>query len=75
MNKIIIGKISSLPMSILAERIIFEKLLKYAKFSVGPTAAKPGPTLFIQVTTAVIVVVKSKLSIDNNNEEIQIINI
>ena len=37
-------------------------MLKSAKFSTGPTNASPGPTLFIQVITAVTVVVKSKLS-------------
>ena len=74
-NKIIIGKISSLPIRILVARTIFEKSLKSAKFSIGPTLEKPGPTLFMQVTTAVIVVVKSKLSTDINNEENPIISI
>ena len=62
-------------MSIFAERTSFEKSLKSAKFSTGPTAARPGPTLFIQVTTAVTVVVKSKLSIVKSNEDNPIINI
>ena len=32
------------------------------KFPVGPTISKPGPTLLIEVNTAVDVVIKSKPS-------------
>lgn len=61
-NRIISGKISSLPNIMLKESTIFERYEKFEKFSTGPTPANPGPTLLIVVTAAVIVVSKPKLS-------------
>lgn len=58
-NAIMNGKISSLPISIAIERIIFEKSEYAEKFEVGPTPPKPGPTLLKQVAAAVNVVSKS----------------
>ena len=56
------GKISSLPTNILNDNISFERGENSEKFSAGPTAFRPGPTLFIVVAIAVKFVVKSKLS-------------
>ena len=53
------GKISSLPKSISKQSTSLEKPEKKAKFSAGPTMAKPGPTLLMQVTTEVTLVIKS----------------
>ena len=49
-------------MSISKLKIIFEKQENAEKFSTGPTFARPGPTLFRVVNTAVKFVIKSKLS-------------
>ena len=56
------GKISSLPISIIIEKVIFERFENSEKFMVGPTLLRPGPILFIVVATAVKLVAKSKLS-------------
>ena len=48
-----IGNISSLPISIVKLKRIFEATLYSAKDEAGPTASKPGPTLLMQVTVAV----------------------
>ena len=59
-----IGNISSLPIIIVSERIIFEKSEKKAKLQVGPTSSKPGPILLMHVITAETVVVRSYPSMD-----------
>ena len=74
-NKIIMGRTSSLPMSISAERTSFDKTDRWLKFSTGPTRESPGPTLLIQVTTDVNVVVKSRLLRETNKIDIPIISI
>ena len=53
-----IGNNSSLPASILKVRASFDRGEKNAKFDVGPTPSRPGPTLFIVAVTAVKLVVK-----------------
>ena len=61
--------ISSLPINISRQNTIFDNGENAAKFSTGPTAAIPGPTLFIVVNTPLNDVAKSKLSIEINNTE------
>ena len=47
------GNISSLPRSIVKERSTLDAVEYSAKLEDGPIFPKPGPTLFIQVATAV----------------------
>jgi hypothetical protein len=55
----IIGKISSLPNSILNIITIFDRSEKPPKLPIGPTTSKPGPILLSVAATAVKFVVKS----------------
>ena len=52
------GIISSLPISIEKQRIIFEKYGKTSKFLVGPISSNPGPILLSVVSVAVMFVAK-----------------
>lgn len=74
-NANINGNISSLPSSIVIDSTILEKLEYIEKFAAGPTAAKPGPTLFMQETAAVKFVSKSNGSKLSNMNDMKIINI
>ena len=56
------GKISKRPMSMARERTTLLRGEKAAKFSIGPTAPRPGPTLLRQVSAAVKDVVRSNPS-------------
>ena len=51
------------------QKTIFEKSENAEKFSTGPTAAIPGPTLLIVVNTLLNVVAKSKLLIEIKSTE------
>ena len=59
-----IGNNSSLPANISKIITILERFEYIEKFPVGPTILSPGPILFNVATTAVKLLVKSKLSIE-----------
>ena len=59
-NKMSIGKISSRPMSISADKIILERFENPEKLPVGPITESPGPMFPMVAATAVKFVVKSK---------------
>ena len=59
-----IGKISSLPAIISKQHTSFESRENPLKLPAGPIALKPGPILFIVVTTELIVVIISNPSSD-----------
>ena len=61
-NRSSIGKISNLPANISKVNTSLEKILRSAKFAIGPTASKPGPTLLKQVKTVENVVPTVSLS-------------
>ena len=61
-NSTKIGNISSLPISISNIKTVVERGEYIEKLHAGPTFASPGPMLLIAETTAVKLVVKSKLS-------------
>lgn len=63
-KRMMIGIISSLPKSMTSDRRTVEKFENPVKLPVGPTTLKPGPTLLIQASVAVIFVSKSKPSTD-----------
>ena len=56
------GSTSRRPTIIQRERISLDRPEKTEKLLIGPTSSSPGPTLLIQVNTAVKVVPKVKLS-------------
>lgn len=61
-----IGNNSSLPANISKIITILERFEYIEKFPVGPTILSPGPILFNVATTAVKLLVKSKLSYRND---------
>ena len=58
------GKISSLPRSIAKDKTSLEKGEYAAKFIIGPTPAKPGPTLLKQEIAA-----ERFVSIENGSKD------
>ena len=69
LNRISMGKSSSLPASISKISTYFEKSEKKLKFSVGPTSDSPGPILLIVAATAVKQVSVSCPSIETSRVE------
>ena len=63
------GKISSLPANISKINTSLLNQEKQEKLPVGPTNSRPGPMLFMAETTAVKLVVGSRLSNDINNTD------
>lgn len=61
-NNIIIGIISRRPNSITSDNKAVEKFENPEKLPIGPTTLKPGPTLLMQVSAAVMFVSKSNPS-------------
>ena len=61
-SKIIIGIISRRPISMTRVSIILDITENPEKLFVGPTAPRPGPTLLIQVSAAVMLVSNPKPS-------------
>ena len=68
-KSIIIGIISSRPISIVNERTTVEKSENTEKFPIGPTTSNPGPTLFSVAITADAFVSNEKASIEINSVE------
>ena len=62
LNSTRIGYISNRPKIIAKDSTNLLNTEKAEKFPMGPTISNPGPTLLMQVMTAVRVVVKEKLS-------------
>ena len=56
------GNISKRPASILKHKSSLEGTENAAKFPIGPTISRPGPTLFRQAATEVNEVIKSNPS-------------
>ena len=67
--------ISSLPRIMHRDSTILEKPENAEKLPMGPTISRPGPTLPMQVTTAVKVVPKEKLSTDTRRMAARVMNI
>ncbi len=73
-NRTSIGNISSLPASISNIKTNFEKSLKPAKFPVGPTTPRPGPTLLIvHAMEEKFVVISNPFKETSSRETIKII--
>ena len=63
------GKISSRPTSMSKDSSSLENAEKEEKLPMGPTISRPGPTLLIQVATAVNTVTRSICSRDTSRQE------